>query len=291
MRLDERVVTAGLAETREAARRLIRAGKIGAGGRVLDKPGRLVEADLSLERLGEPPPYVSRGGLKLAGALDRLGLRPPPGGRALDIGASTGGFTDCLLQRGAGEIVAVDVGRGQLHERLRADPRVVVREGLNARRLRRADVGDRPFDLIVIDVAFISLRLILPVCPGLLAAGGGVLALVKPQFEAGRGQVGRGGVVRRREVHRDVLQSLLKWCRAEGWAVEGLVASPLRGADGNLEFFLRLSWPGRGATSGEPAGGGEEHPPPRPSAPTADIDVERVLDEAYNAAPAARGEA
>jgi 23S rRNA (cytidine1920-2'-O)/16S rRNA (cytidine1409-2'-O)-methyltransferase len=170
---------------------------------------------------------------------------PGKAGR-LDIGASTGGFTDCLLQRGAAGVVAVDAGRAQLHEKLRNDPRVRVMEKTNARFLTLEALGGRPAALIVIDVSFISLRLILPVCAGLLADGGRVVALIKPQFEAGRGEVGSGGVVRDPAVHRRVLEGLAGFFRETGWSLRGLTTSPIRGSDGNVEFFALLERDGAG---------------------------------------------
>lgn len=266
IRLDQLLVERAMAPSREAARRSIMAGEVYVEGQRLDKPGRNVDSEAGVEVRRNAEPYVSRGGIKLAGALEKLEFTVPAGCLALDIGASTGGFTDCLLQRGAGRVIAVDVGRGQLHERLRADPRVTAIEKTNARRLDLAAIGGRPVDLVTIDVSFISLRLILPACAAVLAPGARVLALIKPQFEAGRSQVGKGGVVRRREVHAEVLTGILAYCAEAGWQVEGLTPSPLRGPRGNLEFFALLSRPGTDQD--------------RPEAPN--IDVEATLEEAYN---------
>jgi len=207
------------------------------GGKVLDKPGTPVPSDAPIE-VTEPPAFVSRGGEKLAAALDAFGV--DPGGRVcLDVGASTGGFTDCLLQRGAARVYAVDVGRGQLDWRLRNDPRVVVREGVNARHLRAEDVGE-PVDLATVDVSFISLRLVLPPLGSVVKPGGDVIALVKPQFEAGREQV-RRGVVRDPAVHQAVVEGIASFARDElGWEVRGSIPSPLLGPAGNREFFLHL---------------------------------------------------
>lgn len=263
-RLDQLVVERGLAPSREAARRLILAGKIWSGGERRDKPGRALDAEAALELRGESSRYVGRGGEKLEGALRAFDLEIEPGALGLDIGASTGGFTDCLLQHGAGRVIAVDTGRGQIHERLRGDPRVELREKTNARYLTLEAIGGTAADWIVIDVSFISLRLILPACKECLKPGGRVLALVKPQFEAGRRQVGSGGVVRDRAVHREVLGSLAEWCAGHGWRVLGMCASPLRGAKGNLEFFFHLV--------------------PSAAAAPAEIDIEGVLDDAYNQA-------
>jgi 23S rRNA (cytidine1920-2'-O)/16S rRNA (cytidine1409-2'-O)-methyltransferase len=184
---------------------------------------------------------VSRGGIKLAHALDRFGI-DPAGRTALDIGASTGGFTDVLLQRGAARVVALDVGHGQLDWRLRRDPRVHVIEGLNARFLRPDDLppADRTFDLIVIDVSFISLRYLLPVLPRLVQPGGRVIALVKPQFEAGRSEVGKGGIVRDPAVHDRVIDEVTRSAHQVGLVRLAMEPSPIRGAEGNVEFLLLL---------------------------------------------------
>lgn len=240
-RLDQLVVDRGLAPSRDAAKRLILAGKIRIDGEVRDKAGKTYDVTSEIELVGPKSPYVGRGGEKLAGALEEFGLEIPPGAVALDIGASTGGFTDCLLQRGAARVVAVDTGRGQLHEKLRGDPRVTAMEKTNARYLTLEAIGGEPVELIAIDVSFISLRLILPPCVGLLAPNGHVIALVKPQFEAGRRQVGSGGIVRDPGVHREVLESFLGYCAESGWAVERLAVSQPLGADGNVEFFVLLS--------------------------------------------------
>ena len=266
IRLDQLVVDRGLAPSRDAAKRLILAGKIRVNTRVSDKPGKAIAADAKLELHGKQSPYVSRGGVKLAGALDALGLKIPADCLALDIGASTGGFTDCLLQRGAGRVIAVDVGRGQIHERLRVDPRVALLERENARYLTLEKIGGDPAHVIVIDVSFISLRLILPPCTELLARGGLVVALVKPQFEAGRKEVGSGGIVRDAGVHRAVLERIEDFCVSAGWRIMGWCASSLLGADGNVEFFVALS------RSDDRAYG--------PGAAGA-LDIERALREAY----------
>lgn len=209
----------------------------GDGASAGRKPGDLVEAAVLLE-VEAPLQYVSRGGEKLAGALDAFAV-DPAGLVCLDVGASTGGFTDLLLQRGACRVHAVDVGRGQLAERLRRDPRVISRERTNARGLSLALLGE-PIALAVIDVSFISLSLVLPPTAACLAPGGRVVALVKPQFEAGRGRA-PGGVVRDPAVHRAVLHAALGHARAAGLAPEGIVASPLLGPAGNREFFLAAS--------------------------------------------------
>lgn len=239
-RLDVRLVQQGLASSRAQAQALIRAGRVRVAGQVLDKPGHEVPVDSPLEVLARPR-YVSRGGEKLEGALQAFGV-DPRGKVCLDVGASTGGFTDCLLQHGAARVYAVDVGRGQLDWNLRTDPRVGVREGLNARHLRPEDLGE-PVDLATVDVSFISLRLVLPPLSSIVKPGGEVIALVKPQFEAGRGQV-RRGVVRDPAVHEAVLQGIASFAREElDWTVVGSVPSPLRGPAGNQEFFLYIRTP------------------------------------------------
>lgn len=241
-RLDRRLVAQGLCPSRALAQRLIRAGRVLVGGRLVDKPAALVSPEVRVE-LKSLPRYVSRGGEKLEGALRAFGLEVT-GAVCLDVGASTGGFTDCLLQHGAARVYAVDVGRGQLDARLRTDPRVVVREGVNARVLGREHVAE-PVDLATVDVAFISLEKVLPALVPLLAVEGALVALVKPQFEAGRAQVGRGGVVRDPRVHAEVLARIAAFAARElDLRLQGAVPSPLRGPAGNLEFFL--CWRRRG---------------------------------------------
>ncbi len=243
-RLDQLLVARGLAESRAKAQALIRAGRVLVDGQLVDKPAAPVPPDAEV-RVKAGPRYVSRGGEKLAGALKALGVSPA-GKVCLDVGASTGGFTDCLLQAGARRVYALDVGKGLLHWKLRRDPRVVVREGINARHLRFQDIGEQ-VDLVTVDVSFISLRLVLPPVGRVLKPTGEVVALVKPQFEAGREKVGRGGVVRDPEVHREVLTGLVRFVEGElGWSVVGAVRSPLLGPAGNVEFFLHLvPQPGR----------------------------------------------
>ena len=230
-----------MAESRSRAQALLMAGRVrvgvGDGARSNRKAGDLVEESVLLE-IETPLPYVSRGGEKLAGALDAFAV-DPAGLVCLDVGASTGGFTDLLLQRGALRVHAIDVGRGQLAEALRRDPRVISRERTNARGLTPALLGEL-VALAVIDVSFISLRLVLPPTAACLAPGGRVVALVKPQFEAGRGRA-PGGVVRAPAVHRDVLGAALDHARAAGLAPQDLVDSPLQGPAGNREFFLLAS--------------------------------------------------
>jgi 23S rRNA (cytidine1920-2'-O)/16S rRNA (cytidine1409-2'-O)-methyltransferase len=235
-RLDLLLVARGLAPSREKAQAMILAGLVAVDGRPAQKAGEAVAEDAILAVAGPPHPYVSRGGLKLAAALDHFGL-DPRGQVCLDVGASTGGFTDCLLQRGAARVYAVDVGYGQLDAKLRTDPRVVVREKVNARALSRAEVPE-PVDLAAVDVSFISLRLVLPAIIPLLAPGAGLVALVKPQFEAGRGEVPRGGVVKSEATRRRVVSEIETAGRELGLEVLGTIASPVRGARGNEEFLL-----------------------------------------------------
>jgi 23S rRNA (cytidine1920-2'-O)/16S rRNA (cytidine1409-2'-O)-methyltransferase len=229
-RLDVALVERGLADTRSQAQALVLAGRV----RGYDKPGTQVDDDAELE-LDAPPPYVSRGGEKLAHALDVFGV-DPAGRDCLDIGASTGGFTDVLLQRGARRVAAVDVGYGQLHERLRADPRVTVLERTNARHLRELPF---PPEVIVADVSFISLRLVLPPALALAAPGWEAVVLVKPQFEAGRTEA-KGGVVRSADVRRRVVREIAEAALLWGAETTGVVDSGLPGPKGNREVFLHL---------------------------------------------------
>jgi 23S rRNA (cytidine1920-2'-O)/16S rRNA (cytidine1409-2'-O)-methyltransferase len=206
-------------------------------GAPADKPSRLVAPDEALQVLGPPPRFVGRGGEKLAGALARFDV-PVAGRRCIDLGASTGGFTDCLLQAGAATVTAVDVGYGQLHERLRSDPRVDVHERTNVRHLAPGDLGD-PFDVLVADLSFISLRTVLPAVLPLAAPGADLVALVKPQFEAGRSEAARGrGVIVDPQVWARVLDEVMTALSAAGAAIMGLMVSPLTGADGNVEFLV-----------------------------------------------------
>jgi 23S rRNA (cytidine1920-2'-O)/16S rRNA (cytidine1409-2'-O)-methyltransferase len=237
-RLDVRVVERGLAATRERARALILAGKVTVDGRVVVKAGAPVAADAAVALTAPDHPYVGRGGIKLAHALDVFGIAVE-GRRALDVGASTGGFTDVLLQRGARDVIALDVGRGQLDWKLRRDPRVVVREGVNARALTAADVP-HAVDLATVDVAFISLKHIFPALRTVVAPNADVIALVKPQFEAGRDEVGRGGLVTDPAVHDAVLASVTAAARAAGFDRIAMTPSPITGASGTREFFLHL---------------------------------------------------
>jgi 23S rRNA (cytidine1920-2'-O)/16S rRNA (cytidine1409-2'-O)-methyltransferase len=237
MRLDKLVVERGLAPTRQKAQALILAGQIRVGGQRAEKAGALVPAAAQVELVGEPLPYVSRGGAKLQGALACFSL-DPAGKVCLDIGASTGGFTDCLLQHGAARIYAVDVGKGQLDWRLRQDERVVVREGLNARYLKPTDLGE-PVDWVTIDVAFISVEKILPAAFACAKPGALFLVLIKPQVELGRRQVGKGGVVRDPGLHRQAIEKVSRTAAALGLEEIEVQPSLLPGAEGNQEFFLR----------------------------------------------------
>jgi 23S rRNA (cytidine1920-2'-O)/16S rRNA (cytidine1409-2'-O)-methyltransferase len=233
-RLDQLLVERGLADSRARAQAVILAGQVFVDGLRADKPGHSVPADSRIE-VAARLPYVSRGGLKLEAALDRFDLSVA-GRTCLDIGASTGGFTDVLLQRGARRVYAVDVGKGQLDWKLRIDPRVIVRERINARLLRPEHVGE-PVDLAVCDVSFISVTLILPAVVPLLGPGGEMVILVKPQFEVGRGQVGKGGIVRDPELHRAACGRVEEAVRQLGFDAR-LMESPVTGAEGNREFLL-----------------------------------------------------
>jgi 23S rRNA (cytidine1920-2'-O)/16S rRNA (cytidine1409-2'-O)-methyltransferase len=245
MRLDQLLVSRGLAPTREKAQGMILAGLVEVEGRRVDKAGAAVKADVEVSVAGPEHPYVSRGGVKLAAALDAFSI-DPRGRICADVGASTGGFTDCLLQRGAARVYAIDVGYGQLDAKLRADPRVICLEKVNARRLSRELLPEAP-SLAAIDVSFISVRLVLPPLLPLLAPGATVVVLVKPQFEAGRSEVGKGGIVRSEEVRRRVVEELSAFVRDSGLDVSGSIPSPIRGAKGNQEFLLAATLPGSGS--------------------------------------------
>jgi 23S rRNA (cytidine1920-2'-O)/16S rRNA (cytidine1409-2'-O)-methyltransferase len=236
-RADQLLVERGLAESRARAQALILAGLVSAAGRRIEKPGEALPLAAPLALAGPAHPWVSRGGVKLAYAIDHFAV-PVAGAVALDIGASTGGFTDVLLARGAGRVYAVDVGHGQLAWKLRQDPRVVVRERTNARTLSRAEIPE-PIDLITVDASFIGLSILLPAPLALAAEEARLLALIKPQFEAGRAAVGKGGVVREPAVHRAVCGRVAAWVAAQpGWRVRGIVESPIAGPAGNREFLL-----------------------------------------------------
>ncbi len=240
VRMDELLVARGLAETCAQAERLILAGEVWLGDRLADKAGQLVAEDVAVRREAGLR-YVSRGGLKLEAALDAFGIQPT-GWICADIGASTGGFTDCMLQRGAGRVYAVDVGYGQLAWSLRQDSRVVVLERANIRHL---EALPEPVALVAVDVSFIGLRMVLPRVAALLAPAGQVVALIKPQFEVSKGQVGKGGVVREPALHRAVIVKVLEAAAALDLAPGGLIRSPITGPAGNVEFlaWLRLGLP------------------------------------------------
>jgi 23S rRNA (cytidine1920-2'-O)/16S rRNA (cytidine1409-2'-O)-methyltransferase len=234
IRLDRLLVERGLAESREKAQALIMAGEVMLNGQKAAKPGQNAEADAALEVIARPL-YVSRGGFKLAAALREFSIGAA-GQICLDIGSSTGGFTDALLQAGAGRVHAVDVGAGQLNWKLRTDPRVVVHEGLNARALRFEEIGEQAA-LIVCDVSFISVTLILPALVPLLQTGGQMVILIKPQFEVGKGQVGKGGIVRDPVLHRAACERVERAVKELGFQTR-VMDSPILGAEGNKEFLL-----------------------------------------------------
>ena len=248
IRLDALLAARGLAPSRDWAQRLVRAGEVRVNGQVIDQPARLLtDAPDLLVTVDAPPKYVSRGGFKIEGALDAFAINPN-GCTCADVGSSTGGFTDCLLQRGAARVYALDVGTNQLNWKLRNDPRVVVQEKVNVRYL---ETLPEPIDLAVIDVSFISLDLILPRVIGWMRRrddgrddgrdnGYGIVALVKPQFEAGREKVGKGGIVRDPAVHDAVLERIGRVAHHLGWPVHACIDSPILGTDGNKEFLVYL---------------------------------------------------
>jgi 23S rRNA (cytidine1920-2'-O)/16S rRNA (cytidine1409-2'-O)-methyltransferase len=235
VRLDQLLVQRSLVDSREKAQRLIMAGEVLVNDRVADKPGMQIPAEAPI-RIKEQLPYVSRGGLKLAAALDRFPI-PIEHTICADVGASTGGFTDCLLQRGAAKVYAIDVGYGQLDWKIRSDARVVVMDRTNARYVESLP---EPIGLAVIDTSFISLRIILPAVLKWLTAEAHIVALIKPQFEAGRERVGKGGVVRDPQVHADVLRSIMQVARELGCSPIDLIRSPIEGPAGNVEFLIWL---------------------------------------------------
>lgn len=240
-RADQMLVERGLAESRAKAQALILAGLVFSGERKIEKSGQALAEDSPLEVRGKEHPWVSRGGIKLAHALEHFGW-DVTGAVALDVGSSTGGFTDVLLQKGAAKVFAVDVGTNQLAWKLRQDHRVVVHEKTNARYLTDSVVTE-PVDLIVCDASFIALAKVLGAAIGFAKPGGRLLALVKPQFEAERGEIGKGGVVRDPEIHARVCASARLWFEAQGWKVAGLVESPITGPEGNKEFLLAAQRP------------------------------------------------
>lgn len=238
VRLDQLLVERGLIESREKAKRVIMAGLVKVGGDRVDKPGKLILRTSPLHIKKAFPPYVSRGGLKLEAALDAFSVMVKDK-IILDVGASTGGFTDCLLQRGARGVLALDVGYGQLHWKLRQDPRVQVFERTNIRRVNPSDL-EEAIHGAVIDTSFISLRLVIPAVSDLLITKAFIIALIKPQFEVGKGQVGKGGVVRDPALHEGVLSDLDRFFQKCGWSVRGTVPSPILGPKGNREFLIHL---------------------------------------------------
>jgi len=235
-RLDKVIKQRRLIRSRSRAQRMIEAGRVKVNGQIVNRPGHPIDSEAEIEIVGYEA-YVSRGGEKLEAALERFRI-DPKGRSCLDVGASTGGFTDCLLQHGAAKVHAIDVGHDQLHPKLRSDPRVVVREGLNARYLERKDIGE-PVDLIVVDVSFIPLRLILPPLVDILAPGGDLVVLVKPQFEVGKDALPDDGVVKDAALQARALQDVTRFIDNETrWRVVDDMLSPLEGEKGNVEFFV-----------------------------------------------------
>ncbi|MDI6705385.1 MAG: TlyA family RNA methyltransferase [Bacillota bacterium] len=263
-RLDTLLVDLGLFQSRERAKRAIMAGIVFVDGLRIDKAGTKVEIGSEITVKEDPIPYVGRGGVKLEKALKHFGVNVR-GKKALDIGASTGGFTDCLLQNGAERVYAIDVGYGQLDWKLRQDPRVVVMERTNIRYVKPEDIGET-CDIAVIDVAFISLKLVLPVVKSLLHEDCEVIALIKPQFEAGRDKVGKKGIVKDPHVHLEVVESIAGFMQDLGLRVMGLTYSPITGSDGNIEYLIY------GAGKGY-----ENRPGQEP-----EIDINRVVEESHS---------
>jgi 23S rRNA (cytidine1920-2'-O)/16S rRNA (cytidine1409-2'-O)-methyltransferase len=240
-RADVFLVEQGYAASRAEAQAAIRAGNVRADGKPVLKPSQTVAANAAIE-YAKPHPYVSRGAVKLVAALDRFELSPA-GLTCIDVGASTGGFTEVLLERGARTVYAVDVGHGQLHAKLAADLRVILLEGVNARDLMPTQVPEQ-VDAVVADVSFISLKLVLPAALKLAHQGAWLIALVKPQFEAGVGKVGKGGIVKDKSVQEEALQNIVGWLGGQaGWSVIGTMESPIAGGDGNREFLLAARKP------------------------------------------------
>jgi len=237
VRADQALVERGLVESRSRAQALVMAGLVFAGERRIEKPGQQIKSDMPLEVRGQDHPWVSRGGLKLARALKVFGL-DPEGAVCMDVGASTGGFTDVLLQNGAAKVYAIDVGRGQLAWKLQSDERVVVMDKTNARNLTRNDIPE-PVDAIVCDASFIGLETVLAAPLALAADGGFLVALIKPQFEVGRERVGKGGIVKDPALHEEVCRRIEAWIASlAGWRVIGITESPITGAEGNKEFLI-----------------------------------------------------
>lgn len=237
-RFDKLLVEKGIVQSRERARAFIMEGRVAVDGRILDKPGTRVAVDARLQLREEDQTYVSRGGKKLEGALEAFGI-DPRGMVVIDVGASTGGFTDCVLQKGARKVYAVDVGYGQLAWKLQKDPRVVNLERRNIRYLKREEIQDRA-DLILVDTSFISIEKFIPHLLGFLKEGGDLVSLIKPQFEVGKGEVGKGGVVRDPALHQKVIERISQFSQRLGLKVLPVVESPLLGPKGNKEFFIHL---------------------------------------------------
>ena len=237
-RLDVLLVEQGYADTRTKAQAIIMSGLVYVDGQKADKPGTAFAETVAIEVRGDTCPYVSRGGLKLEKALRDFGV-DPAGFVCSDSGASTGGFTDCLLHKGAQKVFAIDVGYGQLDWKIRSDPRVVVMERTNIRYVTPEDLGEA-LDLSVVDVSFISLKIVLPVIKTLLKPTGQVLCLIKPQFEAGREKVGKKGVVREPETHKEVLDNFVAWVGEMGFSIANMTFSPVKGPEGNIEFLAHL---------------------------------------------------
>lgn len=237
LRLDQLLVERGLVESRSRAQALIMAGNVYSETKRLDKAGQQVKPDIPIEIKGQDHPWVSRGGLKLEKGLKHFEISAE-GKTCIDVGASTGGFTDVLITSGAAKVYAVDVGQGQLAWKLRSDERVVVMEKTNARHLTVDDIPDA-IDMVVCDASFIGLETVLPAALNLVQQGGHVIALIKPQFEVGKGRVGKGGVVREPELHQEVCDRIEAWLNGlEGWSVLGLTESPIKGPEGNIEFLI-----------------------------------------------------
>ena len=241
IRVDQLLVDRGLVESRTKAQALIMAGKVFCGEQKVQKPGDKILEDKALEVRGQDHPWVSRGGLKLDKGITEFGL-DAKGAIAIDVGASTGGFTDVMLSHGASKVYSVDVGRGQLHWRLRTDDRVIVMESTNARSLDQEMIPD-PIDAVVCDASFIGLEKVLPAAMALVRDGGWLLALIKPQFQVGKGQVGKGGVVRDPELHQQVCDEVRDWLNSlPGWTVQNLTESPITGPQGNVEFLIHATY-------------------------------------------------
>jgi len=238
-RLDILLVELDLFPTRSLAQAAIMEGRVLVNDQKIEKAGQLVPADAEIRIIGEDMRYVSRGGLKLEAAIEHFKI-DIEGLRCLDVGASTGGFTDCLLQHGASKVVALDVGKGQIHEKLRQDSRVEILDGINAREIAH-DFFDEQFDLLTIDVSFISQKLIVPPLKTHLKKGGIIIALIKPQFEAGRDKIGKGGIVKDEKVRNEVVEDVKGFYESQGFEILGVIESPIKGHDGNVEYLIVAS--------------------------------------------------